>query len=418
MAFQAQGIRHLFPSLALSTPAGRQPIFFDNPAGTQVPQPVIDAVGAYYRSMNANSGGSFLTSRRNDAMAAQLREYLADFLNAGSADEIVLGANMTSLNFALSRSIANTLSAGDEIVITRMDHDANIMPWLTIARERQLRVKWVDFAPGDCTLDMASLEAALGERTKLVAAVHASNAVGTVNPVAQIADMAHAAEAICVVDAVQSAPHLPLDVQAIGCDFLLCSAYKFYGPHVGIMWGRPDLLESLPVYKVRPAKDQAPHRWENGTPSYETWNALLACLKYWEWIGREFGDAELPAYQGRRLLLKRALSAVRDYERELASQLIAGLRSIPGVSVAGISEPHRFHLRVPTVSLVKRGIAPDDLARRLTDQDVFVWSGDYYARETMIRLNRPQGMVRVGLAQYNTPGEVDRLLELIDGFQA
>ena len=267
--FQVQAIRQRFPALQQTVGEGVAPIYFDNPAGTQVPQSVIDAVTDYYSHINANSGGVFATSAATDAMVQATREKLARFLNAPRADEIVIGANMTTLNFALSRALAQTLKAGDEIVLTRMDHDANVSPWLRIAEDYGLVVRWTDIIEPECMLDLDSLEAALTERTKIVATVHASNAVGTINPVAQIAQMAHAAGALYVVDAVQSAPHIPIDVQAIGCDFLLCSSYKFFGPHQGILWGRYDLLASLPAYKVRPSHDEPPNRWETGTPAFE-----------------------------------------------------------------------------------------------------------------------------------------------------
>lgn len=414
MSFHARHIRELFPSLQEKTPEGRQPVFLDNPAGTQVPRSVIEAVSKYYLTMNANSGGSFITSRRNDEMTATVRQYMADFFNAPSANEIVIGPNMTTLNFALSRALAQTLADGDEIVVTKMDHDANIAPWIAIAEERGLDVKWVDIHNEDCTLDMGSLEDVLSRRTKVVATVQASNAVGTVNPVGQIAAMAQAVGALHVVDAVQSAPHVPIDVQEIGCDFLLCSSYKFYGPHLGIMWGREDLLNSLPAYKVRPAKDQAPYRWETGTPSYETWNGLLACLQYWEMLGRRYGGAELPKFQGRRLMMKRAMMAVQDYERELTRALIEGLQSIPGITIAGITDSDRYQWRVPTVALVKAGRSPDDIAAYLAAKDIFVWSGNYYALEIMQRLERPDGMVRVGIGQYNTIEEINTMLEWIE----
>ena len=414
MSFCAEAIRPLFPSLNIPADDGSLPIFLDNPAGTQAPRSVMDAVTEYYLTMNANSGGPFATSRRNDEMIQRTRQRMAEFLNAPSANEIVIGPNMTTLNFSLSRALASILSPGDEVVVTRMDHDANISPWTLIARDHDLRVKWVDIDPADCTLDMGSLEEALSLRTKVVATVHASNAVGTINPVAQIAGMAKAVGARHVVDAVQSAPHVPIDVQEIGCDFLLCSAYKFYGPHLGIMWGREGLLNSLPAYKVRPAKDVAPGRWENGTPSYETWNGLLACLDYWEQLGRDYGSADLPQYQGARLHMKRALAAVQDYERALACELIEGLRAIPGVSIAGIVEPDRMALRVPTVAMVKDGKSPDEIAAMLAEQNVYVWSGDYYAVEIMKRLSRPKGMVRLGIGQYNTRAEIQRLLNLIE----
>lgn len=418
MSFHANAIRSHFPSLSVPAADGSLPVFLDNPAGTQVPLRVMQAVTQYYMTMNANSGGAFATSRRNDEMVGRTREAMADFLNASSLSEIVIGPNMTSLNFSLSRSIAQTLSAGDEIVLTRMDHDANVAPWVLIARENDLRVKWVDIDAADCTLDMNSLEEALSERTKVVATVQASNAVGTINPVQQIAGMARAVGALHIVDAVQSAPHLPIDVQEIGCDFLLCSSYKFYGPHLGIMWGRQELLDSLPAYKVRPAKDVAPSRWENGTPSYETWNGLLACLDHWESIGADFGDANLPHDHGavRRLNMKRGMIAVRDYERQLVSALIDGLGAIPGVSIAGITDSARFDRRVPTVAMVKQGHAPDDIARYLAENHIYVWSGNYYALEIMQRLNRPDGMVRIGIGQYNTIEEIYKLLNLLDLF--
>ena len=414
MSFHAEAIRPQFPSLNPPGTDGALPIFLDNPAGTQVPLCVMQAATEYYMTMNANSGGAFATSQRSDRMARRTRESVADFLNAPDAAEIVIGPNMTTLSFSLSRSIARLLAPGDEIVLTRLDHDANVAPWLHIAGERGLKIKWVDIHAADCALDMASLEAALGERTQVVATAHASNAVGTLTPIAQIADMAHAVGAWHIVDAVQSAPHEPIDVAALGCDFLLCSAYKFYGPHLGLMWGRRELLEALPAYKVRPAKDAAPHRWENGTPSYETWNGLLACLAYWEYLGETFGDADLPQYQGARQQMKRGMLAVQAYERQLTKALIEGLRAMPGVTIAGISDSERFDQRVPTVSMVKEGSAPDDIAGYLARNDVYVWSGHYYAPEIMRALKRPEGMVRIGIGQYNTIDEINKLLNLLD----
>ena len=414
MGFHANHIRALFPALSIPTSDGTLPVFLDNPAGTQVPQTVIEAFRDYYMTMNANSGGEFATSRRNDDMVTATRQRMADFINAPSADEIVIGPNMTTLNFALSRAIAQTLSADDEIVLTRMDHDANISPWIRIAEDYGLTVKWVDIHTSDCTLDMASLEAALSDKTKVVATVQASNAVGTINPMRQIADMARAVSAWHVVDAVQSAPHLPIDVQEIGCDFLLCSAYKFYGPHLGIMWGREDLLNELPAYKLRPVKDKAPDRWEAGTPAYESYMGLCACLAYWEMIGEKYGDADLPQYEGRRLKMKQGMLAVQAYERGLTARLIEGLKAIKGVTIAGITDSERYDWRVPTVALVKEGKSPDEMAACCGQNHIYVWSGDYYAVEIMKRLGRPQGMLRVGIGQYNTFEEIERLLDLLD----
>lgn len=414
MSFHANKIRPLFPSLRQPVQNDTLPIFLDNPAGTQVPQAVIEAVSEYYMTMNANSGGAFLTSRRSDSMVAAVRQQMADFINAPSPDEIVIGPNMTTLCFALSRAIAKTLPPGSEIVLTRMDHDANISPWLLAAADRDLVVKWVDINTEDCTLDMDSLEAALTPKTKVVATVHASNAVGTINPIRQIAGMAHAVGACHVVDAVQSAPHLPIDVQEIGCDFLLCSSYKFYGPHLGVMWGRSDLLRQLPVDKLRPAKDEIPHRWETGTPSYESYKGLSACLEHWEMIGEKYGDAVLPQYQGRALKMKQGMLAVQNYERGLTAQLIEGLQALRRITIAGITESDRYAQRVPTVAFVRQGKSPDEIAAYLAQNQVYVWSGDYYAVEIMQRLGRPQGMVRVGIAQYSVPDEINRLLNLLD----
>ncbi len=413
MSIDVAALRAQFPALQQCGADGRPWVYFDNPAGTQVPEAVIAAVGDYYRSMNANAGGLFPTSRRTDAMVADVRSAMADFLNAPSDQEIVLGPNMTSLSFALSRSLAQTLQPGDEIVLTRMDHDANVEPWRRAAARHGLVVRMVDFTRPECLLDMDSLEAALTGRTRVVATTHASNAAGSLNPIDQIAAMAHAAGALYVVDAVQSAPHVPLDVQEIGCDFLLCSAYKFYGPHVGVLWGREELLAQLPVDKVRPAKDLPPWRWETGTASFETIAALGAALGYLEDIGRSSGAHLAPRYahlSGRRQRFKCAMAALADHERDLCRDLIETLQGIPGLQVMGVSDPDRLELRVPTVIFTVAGHAPADIAARLGERGIFVWSGDYYAQELMQGLGQgAEGMVRVGLAHYNTREEIERL---------
>lgn len=411
MAFDINSIRARFPALGQHTGRGQLPVFFDNPAGTQVPQSVIDAVAHYFTTMNANSGGAFATSERSDAMVHETREKMRDFLNAPSEEEIVIGANMTTLNFALSRALGRCFSAGDEVVVTRMDHDANVAPWLRMAADHGMNVRWVDICEDDCTLDLDSVEAALSEKTRVVATVHASNAVGTVNPVGRIAEMAHAAGALHVVDAVQSAPHVPIDVQAIGCDFLLCSSYKFFGPHLGILWGRYDLLESLPAYKVRPSKDTPPYRWETGTPAFELIAGLGATIDYLESIGAEYAEAyaeKYPGFSGRALALKAAMSVFRDYERELVTHLIETLQATPGVRIYGVTEPGRYEERVPTVVFTMEGHTPREIAAHLAQDDIYVWDGDYYAMEIMQRLGQGEhGMVRVGLAHYNTHDEID-----------
>ncbi|MCB9451195.1 MAG: cysteine desulfurase-like protein [Anaerolineaceae bacterium] len=419
MDFHADAVRPLFPALNQPITGTTYPVFFDNPAGTQVPTGVIQAVTDYYTHMNANSGGVFATSRHSDAMVRATREKVADFLNAPSPDEIVFGPNMTTLNFSLSRALAKTLKPGDEIVLTRMDHDANVAPWLRIAEDYGLVVRWVDIVEHDCTLDMDSLEAALTDKTRVVATVHTSNAVGTINPVAQIAQMAHAAGAYYVVDAVQSAPHVPLDVQAIGCDFLLCSAYKFYGPHIGVLWGRYDLLSDLPAYKVRPSHDEAPFRWETGTPSFETIAGVGAAVDYLAGIGEEYGAAfqrAYPGFSGRRLALQTGMTALQAYEQGLVSQLITLLQNTPGVRIYGITDPARYHDRVPTVVFTHASQTPEAIATHLAGQHIYVWNGNYYAMEIMERLGHgAHGMVRVGLAHYNTPAEIARLEAALQG---
>ncbi len=386
ISLDTNAIRSQFPSLH-KTIDGVTPVYFDNPAGTQVSQQVIDAVSGYYLHMNANQGGVFHTSRATDTMVYGVREKVARFLHASKPEEIVFGANMTTLNFALSRALAKTLKPGDEIILTRMDHDANVSPWLRIAADYGLNVKWVDIIERDCTLDLNTLEAALSDRTRIVATVHASNAVGTINPVAQIAGMAHAANALYVVDAVQSAPHVAIDVQTIGCDFLLCSAYKFFGPHAGIMYGKYDLLASLPAYKVRPSHDEPPYRWETGTPAFELIAGVGAAVDY---------------------LMALGMNNLAVYERELVAHLIDVIEAVPGAHIAGITDRTRLHERVPTVVFSMDGYTPTQVAAHLAKSHIYVWDGNYYAVEIMQRLNKPDGMVRVGLSHYNTHAEIDR----------
>jgi cysteine desulfurase family protein (TIGR01976 family) len=393
MSFDVDAARARFPALHRHAPDGTPLIFFDNPAGTQVPTQVIEAISAYFVEMNANSGGAFTASRDSDAMVRATREKLARFLNAPRPDEIVIGPNMTTLNFGLSRALATRIAPGDEIVLTRMDHDANVSPWLRAAADRGAVVRWVDMREADCTLDLDTLEAALSERTRIVATVHASNAVGTINPVRRIADMVHAAGALHVVDAVQSAPHVPIDVQAIGCDFLLCSSYKFFGPHAGVMWGRYDLLADLPAYKVRPAKDKPPYRWETGTPAFELIAGIGATIDYLDSIGGVAGFVE--------------------YERGLTAHLLDVLEANPNVQIAGIRDRDRLHERVPTVVFSHASRTPTEVAEHLARHAISVWDGNYYAVEVMSRLNKPDGMVRVGLAHYNTHAEIDRFGEVL-----
>ncbi len=409
-------VRAQFPALSL-TVNDRPAVYFDNPGGTQVPQCVIDAMTHYLRQANANVHGAFLTSQRTDEILADAHQAMADMLNASSQDEIVLGPNMTTLTLAISRAIGRLIRPGDEIVVTRLDHDANIAPWLAL-EEQGAMIRWVDFDVEDCTLDMEDMRSKINERTRLVAVGYASNAVGTVNDVATITRWAHEAGAWIYVDAVQYAPHGPIDVQALGCDFLVCSAYKFFGPHVGVLYGRYDLLDQLPAYKVRPAPDDPPGKFQTGTQNHEGIAGTTAAVEYLAELGRTFGrehQTAFPDFTGRRRDVHAGLAAIRAHERDLVARLIDGLIQIPGLRVYGITDPDAFDQRVPTVSFTIQGISPREIATRLGQEGIFVWDGNYYALAVTQRLGVEEsgGMVRVGLAHYNTAEEIDRLIETL-----
>jgi cysteine desulfurase family protein (TIGR01976 family) len=406
-------VRSQFPALAL-VDAGRPAVYFDGPGGTQVPQRVIDAMTHYLIHTNSNHGGAFRTTRESDAILHAAHEAMADLLNAASPHEIVFGANMTTLTFSVSRAIGRELHPGDEVLITRLDHDANRAPWLALA-ERGVVVKEVDFDPADCTLRLDDLQAKLSPKTKLVAVGYASNAVGTVNPIADIARIVHEAGAWLWVDAVHYVPHGPVDVQALGCDFLVCSPYKFFGPHSGTLWGRLELLERLAAYKVRPAGNASPDKFETGTQSHEAQAGVLAAVEYLAELGKACGDAvgePFEGFSGRRLALKQAMTAVKAYERELFSHFVEGLLSIPGLTFYGISDPSRFDRRTPTAAFRIAGKHPDEVAEHLARRGVYVWSGNFYALAVTERLGIEEsgGVVRAGLAHYNTREEVDYCL--------
>ncbi|MDX1437607.1 MAG: cysteine desulfurase-like protein [Anaerolineales bacterium] len=408
MPLDLQAIRVRFPALA-------QPdVFLDNPGGTQIAQPSIDRLRAYLVDSNANHGGVFATSRRSDAVIDDARAAAAYFLNASRPEEIVFGPNMTSLTFALSRALANTLQPGDEIVLTRLDHDANITPWRMVAEERGCTVRWVDFHPEDGTLNMESLEEALRGTPKLVAFGYASNALGTINQAREITRMAREAGALVYIDAVQYAPHGPIDVQALGCDFLTISAYKFFGPHIGLMYGRYELLDELKAYKVRPAPDDPPGKWETGTQNHEGIAGVLGALEYLEWLGEHYGGVYLEKYggdfSGRALRLKQAMAAIRAYEFELSRALLDVLQETPGVTIYGPADTRRLEARVPTVSFRVEGMGPRSVARKMGEQGIYLWNGNYYALAVTERLGLEEsgGMVRVGAVHYNTLEEIER----------
>lgn len=412
MSLDPQWVRTHFPSVQNSNT-----IFLDNPGGTQVTQSVIDAFREYYLTANANHGGVFPTGERNDAMLHQARETFADFFNAPSANEILFGANMTTLTFSISRALGRPLQPDDEIIVTQLDHDANVAPWVAL-QERGVVIKRIDIHESDCTLDMSDFEKHLSNKTRIVAVGLASNAVGSVNPVREIADLAHMAGALVYADAVAFAPHFPIDVQALNVDFLACSAYKFYGPHLGILYGKYDLLEQLQAYKVRPAENLPPDKFETGTPNFEGIHAAASAVDYLASVGETFGADyanDFSQFSGRRLHLKTGMRATQAYEKNLFIRLFSGLRELPGLRYYGITDLNRFDSRAPTAAFNLEGKHPRDIAAALGKQNINVWDGNYYALSLMERLDleRTGGAVRIGLAQYNTAEEVDRLLEAL-----
>lgn len=413
--YDVEAVRACFPALAASV-GGRQVIRLDGPGGTQVPRECIEAMVAYLERSNANTGGAFPASQHTDALLGEAHATAAAFLGSSDPGEVAFGPNMTTLTFALSRSLAHTLEPGDELVVTRLDHDANVAPWLAAAEEGGAVVRWVDIRPDDCTLDLDGLAALLGRRTKLVAVGLASNAVGTINPVRRIAEMSHATGALLFVDAVHAAPHLPIDVAELGADLLACSPYKFFGPHLGMLWGRREILERLPAIKVRPASEELPGRWEMGTGLHEGLAGLMGTFRYLAWLGtgEEPGEADEPK-DGWGTALRRALETMRAYEATLTPRLLAGLESVPGLRMRGITDPQRLSERCPTVAFTLDGRTPAEVAAALGREGIAVWDGDYYAYELIRRLGLADsgGMVRVGLAHYNTAAEIDRLVDAL-----
>jgi cysteine desulfurase family protein (TIGR01976 family) len=397
-------IRAQFPALARRVD-GRPAVYFDGPAGSQVPRPVVQAIGDYLLQHNANHGGVFATSIENDALLADAQAAAADLLHAPDPREIVFGANMTTLTFAFSRALSRDWGENDQVIVTDLDHDANITPWATAASDRRSRVERVRVRLDDCTLDLEDLRAKLSRRTRLVAVGCASNAVGTVNPVRQITEMAHAAGAEVFLDAVHFAPHALLDVQAWNCDYLVCSAYKFFGPHCGILWGRRGRLEDLRPFKVRPSSDDCPDRWMTGTPNFECIAGTRAAIDYLAGLG-EGPD--------RRRRLGSAFERIGAHERELSRRLLAGLASLPALRVLGITNPARLAERVPTVSILHRKHEARAVAEYLAQRGIFVWHGNFYALALSELLGlEPQGMVRIGLLHYNTANEIDQLIEAL-----
>ena len=398
-------VRSQFP--ALTQTVNKHPaVFLDGPGGTQVPQQVIEAIADYLLRNNANTGGAYHTSRNTDRMIAEARSAMGDFLNC-DADEIVFGPNMTTLTFAMSRAIGRELAPGDEIVLTLLDHDANFSPWKAL-EEKGVVIRTVKFNESDCTLDMQDLAAKIGRRTRLVAVGYASNAVGTINNVAEVVRLARQAGALSYIDAVHYAPHGPIDVRALDCDFLVCSTYKFFGPHMGVLYGKREHLKRLHPYKVRPNTDNIPNCWEWGTLNHECIAGIKACVDYWEELGRRVK----PAVTTRRAAILAAHEAIHGHERKMMEKMIAGLLAIPSLKLYGISDPRRFENRCATIVVRIEGHTPLELATKLAERGFFTWDGNYYALNLTEQLDieRLGGFLRIGLVHYNTMEEVERML--------
>lgn len=405
VALDSAWVRAQFPSLKL-TVNGQPAVFLDGPAGTQVPQRVIDAITDYLLHRNANNCGQFLTSKRTDETIAAAHAAMADFLNC-TPQEVVFGPNMTTLTYMLSRSLGRELLPGDEIVITTLDHDANVWPWRAL-EERGVVIRQVEIRDEDCTLDMNDLATKINSRTKVVAVGYAANAVGTLNDVHEVVRLAHRVGALAFIDAVHYAPHGPIDVHELDCDFLACSTYKFFGPHIGVLFGKAEHLKKFRPYKLRAAPDYLPDRWEWGTQNHECLAGVTAAVDYLADLGRHSNGAALD----RRSSLLAAYAAIQAHERTLAEELISGLLAIPGLTFYGISKREHFSRRVPTVAIRLNGYRPLEIARYVGERGIFTWDGNYYALNLTERLEVEDkgGLLRIGIVHYNTAEEIDRLL--------
>ena len=408
--YPLEKIRGSFPSLSRKFNE-REAVYFDGPGGSQVPQSVADAVSNYLLNHNANTGMSFVTSIETDEIITETLSACAEFLGCSDPNEIAFGQNMTSLNIQLASALSKTWGPGDEIVVTRLDHDANVRPWSLAAEWSGASLKKVEVNPDDCTLDMKSLAESISESTVLVAIGAASNLSGTINNLRELIGIAHGFGAEVVVDAVHFAPHSLIDVEDIGCDFLLCSPYKFFGPHQGILWGRRGRMEELPVAKLRVSTEEVPFRWMTGTQSHEGMAGTRAAIDHIAWIGREVSGNE---GLGRREALKIAYSAIEGHERELCLRMIQGLADIDGLKIWGITDPERIAERSPTVSFTHPKMVASEIGALLAERGIFVWAGNFYALELTEALGlEPEGVLRVGLLHYNSMEEVNFFLESV-----
>ena len=415
MSLDLAVIRQQFPSL------DRPAIFLDNPAGTQIAKPSLDRINRYLLECNANHEGMFETSRQSDEILHEAHAAMADFLNASRPEEIIFGNNMTTLTLHMSRTLARNLKAGDNILVTRLDHDANIAPWMLVAEDKGCNLLWVDIDVEAGTLDLDDFAKALEKKPKIAAFGYASNLLGTVNPVKKLTKMAKDAGALVYIDAVQYAPHGPIDVQDIGCDFLACSSYKFFGPHAGALYGKYDLLNEMKPYKVRPASNELPYKYETGTQNHEGIAGVLGALEYLEWLGTQFGADQAQAWKeagfsGRKLELKKGMSAMQAYEKELSKALIKIVESIPGTQIHGVTDLDRLDERVPTVSFTVEGKDPEKIADALGKLGFYVWNGHNYALAIVERMGLLEagGMVRVGPVHYNTLAELEKFGEALE----
>lgn len=405
-------VRRQFP--ALQEPFhGKPAIFFDNPGGTQVVRPVIDAMVDYLTRRNANTHGQFETSRRTDEVITAARQAAADLLGA-TPQEIVFGNNMTSLTFHLSRSLGRALRPGDEIIVTRLDHDANVAPWVALARDLGASLQTVDVDLETCTLDMDHFRELISPRTKLVAVGYAGNLSGTINDVQTIIQWAKEVGAFTFIDAVQYAPHGLIDVKALGCDFLACSAYKFFGPHVGILYGKAEHLARLDAYRVRPASNQAPDKWETGTKNHEGLAGVTAAIDYLAELGAVYGGAQFTA--NRRDKLAAAWKQIHDYEMMLIERMVSGLQASSRIRIYGLTERQDWARRVATFSIRKEGTTPQQLAQALAEANIFAWNGNFYALglSEALGVEESGGLLRLGLIHYNTLDEIDQCLRVLE----
>tara|TARA_B100000029_G_scaffold211562_1_gene209429 strand:- start:951 stop:2201 length:1251 start_codon:yes stop_codon:yes gene_type:complete len=403
-------IRGAFPGLE-RTLGGVRAIFFDGPGGSQVPSSVAEAVSEYLLHKNANTGMSFATSVETDQVISEALQACADFIGCSDPSEVVFGQNMTSLNIQLAGALSRTWSSEDEVVVTRLDHDGNVRPWVLAAKWSGASIRKIDVDPSDCTLDMDSVIESICDRTALVAVGAASNLSGTINDVRRIVEIAHDFGAEVVVDAVHYAPHSLIDVEEWGCDYLLCSPYKFFGPHQGLLWGRGDRMSELPVAKLRVSSEKIPFRWMTGTQSHEGIAGTMAAIEHIAWIGRQYtGDNSL----SRRDALKQAYSAIETHERGLCLKMLEGLGEIDGLKVWGITDPSRISERSPTVSFTHPKMDASEIGDRLADRGIFVWAGNFYALELTEALElEPEGVLRAGVLQYNTMGEVEEFVSSV-----